>query len=39
VSQIGAEYSLKEAAKAHADMEAGQIAGSILLIPELKREG
>ncbi|MET1025813.1 MAG: quinone oxidoreductase [Dongiaceae bacterium] len=39
VSQIGAEYSLKEAAKAHADMEAGQVAGSILLIPELKREG
>jgi len=39
VSQIGAQYSLKEAAKAHADMEAGRIAGSILLIPEMKRQG
>jgi NADPH2:quinone reductase len=39
VSQIGAEYSLKEAAKAHLDMEAGRISGSILLIPELKRQG
>lgn len=36
VSQIGAEYSLKDAGKAHLDMESGRIAGSILLIPEMK---
>jgi NADPH2:quinone reductase len=39
VSQIGAEYTLKEAAKAHLNMESGRIAGSILLIPELRRQG
>ncbi|MCW0000381.1 quinone oxidoreductase [Pararhizobium sp. YC-54] len=33
VSEIGAEYSLADVAKAHEEMESGRSAGSILLIP------
>jgi NADPH2:quinone reductase len=33
VAEIGGEYSLVDAAKAHADLEAGRTTGSLLLIP------
>ncbi|MBX5195093.1 MULTISPECIES: quinone oxidoreductase [unclassified Rhizobium] len=33
VSQIGAEYSLRNVATAHEEMESGRSAGSILLVP------
>ncbi|SFB16881.1 NADPH2:quinone reductase [Collimonas sp. OK607] len=33
VAEIGGEYPLAEAARAHADLEAGRTTGSLLLIP------
>jgi NADPH2:quinone reductase len=33
VSAIGAEYPLREAARAHEDLEAGRTTGSIILLP------
>jgi NADPH2:quinone reductase len=33
VAEIGGEYFLVDAAKAHADLEAGRTTGSLLLIP------
>jgi len=33
VADVGGEYALKDAAQAHADLEAGRTTGSLLLIP------
>jgi NADPH:quinone reductase len=33
VSTIGAEYSLRDAARAHIDLEAGRTTGSVILLP------
>jgi len=32
-NQIGAEYPLREAARAHADLESGSTTGSVVLTP------